>query len=468
MRRKKKITPRILRAIRESVAEYQSLTERELQKLMDRFYNNGKVDFHAEDEKSYEFLGFLDAQGIEYAETKVKPSQLTIYDPKMWDSNLKKVREARLDRNLAKEEGFEDINPYYQIAHSMGNITHDMTEGHGDPIGLSFVVEIGGEEYLVFYDHVSATVVIDADQGSNSWSLNSFKKLFEGKINEALHPVVVQSEDYKYRFKNHDYADLKRKVPKGETIMFDVKGGDDIMLARGPQIFLDKIEHDAELQELFYGYTGYGEKTYWSDTYNDVVVEFRGDTYNVDEWINSIDGGVFESRRSNRLQTFSESISQKKKRRKHKINEDQFNMNREEVSSVLDDIWKDIKNNIPQEGLTIDDIFNLTLEYSGISLHEPQLQYAMDILRDKNVTILESIKESILKDMGLKKVQEFGEKFMDLIGQAVQSLGGKYIGYTFNMRDGSVMIITNQAMGYYIFNKDTNQLEAYKEKVIHS
>lgn len=79
----------------------------------------------------------------------------------------------------------------------------------------------------------------------------------------------------------------------------------------------------------------------------------------------------------------------------------------------------------------------------------------------------DKIHENIIKDLGIKNSKEFGKKFKEQIQQVVKENGGKYVGYFFSMKDDAIAIITTKRVAWYIYNEETNELEPFRETMIH-
>lgn len=83
--------------------------------------------------------------------------------------------------------------------------------------------------------------------------------------------------------------------------------------------------------------------------------------------------------------------------------------------------------------------------------------------------ILEAVQvyESMMDDLGIKNIKEFGQKFATQIKALVADIGGTYIGYFYDTPTKSIAIVTDKGMGKYYYDVESGEFEDYQQQVYY-
>lgn len=82
-----------------------------MQRELQRFMNEGKVDFFIDDNNLNKFTTHLSMNGIEYGETNITPNKTHVYDPSKWDSSLRSLTMVRTEKSeIVHKFGMDELD----------------------------------------------------------------------------------------------------------------------------------------------------------------------------------------------------------------------------------------------------------------------------------------------------------------------------------------------------------------------
>lgn len=102
----------------------------------------------------------------------------------------------------------------------------------------------------------------------------------------------------------------------------------------------------------------------------------------------------------------------------------------------------------------------LAKRYKEITGHDDITKSIPESIMEVDEAI--ALHEGLLEDLEIENWADFGEKYSSQIKNLVTEVGGNFVGYTYDPATETIVIVTDQGIGKYYFNSDTEEFDQYQ------